>query len=339
MPESDHTVTSIGCGGDDRPHWSRTRKQARTRRSEARTPTGAFLCRWLEGRLSLRPSTLASYRTHIERHLIPAIGHVPLRELRPETIQRAYHQLLADGMTPATLGRVHATLSAALNNAARQNLLSCDPLADVELPTPSRAEPLVWTLAQACQFLVHVRGAPLEGLWRLALITGMRRGELCALKWTDIDLDRGQLRVRANRVAVGGLVVEGHPKSRAGRRTLHLDPQTVRVLRTLRAVYVSPSGHVFTDEAGQPLTPWGVSRRFTRTVEEAGLPKVRMHDLRHVSATIGLALGESLKAVSTRLGHSDIATTANIYGHVPDETARRDTLRLADHLDGDGADE
>jgi integrase len=243
-----------------------------------------------------------------------------------------YHGLLADGMTPATLARVHATLSAALNTAIRRGLTG-NPLIGVELPRANRPETVVWTQPQARHFLAVIRGDELEVLWRLALITGMRRGELLALRWADIDLDRGQLRVRANRIALGGNVIEGSPKTRSGRRSLYVDPQSTRLLRQAHASRGCPDGHVFTSPTGEPLSPSWVSRRFGRIVERAVLPAIRFHDLRHTSATLGLANGESLKAVSQRLGHADINVTARVYTQVPDEAAKRAALRLADVLD------
>ncbi len=324
---TDPTTTD---GSTRRVTWLRQR----TPRRRAVLLTGDYLQSWLDGRLALRPSTAASYRSHIDRYLTPLIGSIPLAELQPEDVQRLHHQLLAQGMTPATLARVHATLSAALHTAERRNLLTADPLAGVELPRADHPDQQVWTLRQARTFLAAVRGDALEGLWRLALITGMRRGELLALRWADLDLDRGLLTVRSNRVAVGGTIIEGRPKSRAGRRTLHLDPHTTRTLRHHQnTADHNPTGHVFTGHTGQPLTPWWVSRRFTQLVEQAGLPPIRLHDLRHTSATLGLAHGESLKAVSTRLGHSDITITANTYTAVPDDIAHQDAARLAHRLD------
>lgn len=288
-----------------------------------------YLRDWLSGRVALRASTTASYRAHIEHHLIPALGDVTLAQLRPETIQRLHHQLLAQGMTPATLARVHATLSAALNTAHRRGLLLGDPLAGVELPRTQPPDRIVWTLDHARAFLVAVTGDDLEALWRLALLTGMRRGELLGLRWADLDLDAGRLRVVNTRITIGATIVEGPPKTRASHRTLSLDARTTNLLRDRQ----DPSGHVFTDAEGNPLAPGWVSRRFTEICTNAGLPRIRFHDVRHTSATLGLATGESLKAVSTRLGHADISVTANTYLQVPDHIARRDATRLADLLD------
>jgi integrase len=247
-----------------------------------------------------------------------------------------HHRLLAAGMRPATLHRVHATLSTALTTARARGQLGHNPLAGVQLPRVDRPEPSVWTLSQAQAFLAAIRADELEVLWRLALLTGMRRGELLGLRWDDVDLDGWQIRVRTTRITIGATTIEGPPKSRAGRRAIHLDWPTVRLLQRLRAHGVPLSGHVFVDHDGNPLRPGWVSRRFTQLVAAAGLPRIRFHDLRHTSASLGLACGESLKAVSQRLGHSDIATTGNLYLQVPDAAAARHVRRLAEALDRPG---
>jgi len=194
-------------------------------------------------------------------------------------------------------------------------------------------EPTIWTLDEARTFLQSIRGDELEALWRLALVTGMRRGELLGLSWDDVDLDSWRIRVRTTRISVGATTLEGPPKSQSGRRALHMDWPTVRLLKDVQAEGEPLSGHVFVDANAEPLLPGWVSRRFTQIVTDAGLRRIRFHDLRHTSATLGLAAGESLKAVSRRLGHSDITITANTYAQIPDATSARDARRLATRLD------
>jgi integrase len=175
----------------------------------------------------------------------------------------------------------------------------------------------------------------------MALVLGMRRGELAGLRWDDLDLHAGTVTVTTTRVAVGASVVEGPPKSARSRRMLPLDPHTVGMLRRhqarqahhARQENLGPVSHVFTGEDGQPLTPAWISRRFTELTRQIGLPVIRFHDLRHASATLGLTAGESLKEVSARLGHSSIMVTADTYLAPPDSLARASTQRLAGVLD------
>jgi integrase len=195
-----------------------------------------------------------------------------------------------------------------------------------------------WTPDEAAAFLEQLGDDSTGVLFRLALVTGMRRGEVLGLRWTHVSLAGGFLFVQVSRVAVGGLVIEGPPKSRAGTRTVFLDPHTVSRLSRLKAGLEGDGrafdGLLFTDEHGQPLSPWWVSRQFQHLITETGLPRIRFHDLRHTSATLGLASGESLKEVSSRLGHSDIGITANTYADVLPETARASALRRAGLMTG-----
>jgi integrase len=194
----------------------------------------------------------------------------------------------------------------------------------------------VWTAEEASVLLSGVRGDALEGLWRLALIAGLRRGELLGLRWADLDLRAGTLTVDTTRVRLGGDIVEDGPKSAASRRTVHLDPGTVEVLRRSRAAGTGGGRHVFTDTDGRPLDPAAVSRRFHEVREGLGLPRIRLHDLRHTSATFGLAAGESLKEVSARLGHAALSVTADLYTEVTPGLARASAQRLAAWIDSRG---
>jgi integrase len=256
-------------------------------------------------------------------------------------VERFVHQLAASGVAPATVHRVVATLRSALGSAVRAGHVAENPVRGVRLPIVPARPHNVWTVEQGQTFLSWCSGNGIRVLFRLALVTGMRRGELLGLSWSDVDLDAGDLVVRASRVVVGGEVITGSPKSRSGVRRIYLDLDTCKALNAWRwsqARCIGPNdGLVFTHATGEPFQPWWVSRAFERTIEEQGLPRIRFHDLRHTSATIGLACGESLKEVSSRLGHADIAITANVYGDVLPQTARASSERRARTLSGQPA--
>ena len=300
-----------------------------------------YLTQWLDGQVFLRPSTRASYRAHVDTYLIPAFGCDTVSQLTVAQVERLAHDLAAKGLAAGTVQRILATLRSAMAHAVRVGLIDRNPCTGVRVPSAVARPIRTWTPDEAACFLGRLERDIYGMLFHLALVTGMRRGELLGLRWSAVSLTGGFLHVETSRVAVGNLVVEGPPKSRAGVRSVFLDPGTIGLLgrwKALQAVdqdgEVELDGFVFTDAHGRPLTPWRVSRVFHRQVAALGLPVIRFHDLRHTSATLGLASGESLKEVSSRLGHSDIGITANVYSSVLPETARESAVRRASLMHG-----
>jgi len=292
-----------------------------------------YLRSWLVSKRNLRPSSVALYRGHIDHHLVPALGHLRLGGLRAEHVDHFLHELLAGGQVgSSTVRRIHATLRAALNGAVRRRLIPYNPALQVELPAERRTPSSVWTPVQVGHFLDSVRSDRLSALWQLVVMTGLRRGEVVGLQVQDLDLEQHVLRLRQQAVEVAGRVHLSEPKTRSGVRTVPLDASTVSALRAHRASQATDrlkagsawqdTGFVFTDERGQMLRPEAVSRAFRTAAGAADLPVIRLHDLRHTSASLALAAGVPLKVVSDRLGHSTIAITANLYTHVSPAVAQ-----------------
>lgn len=309
-----------------------------TRRASAAGPLLAdYLEGWLARQHHLRPSTHLSYAGHVRRHLSPVLGTIGVAQVTRSDVEDAYADLRDQGMSPALVRRVHATLSAALSAAVRDGLIATNPTGGVKLPSPAPFTATVWTATQAATFLEATSGDAWAVLWRMALLTGLRRGELLGLRWSDVDLDAGTLTVRHTLTAVAGQVVSGPPKSRRGIRTVVLDERTVEMLTDHRD-WCQVEQLACGEDTGTDLVfafrgrgvhlSW-VSRRFAALVADAGLPTIRFHDLRHTSATLGLAV----KEVSARLGHSSLAITGDLYVQVPDEVARRSAHRLAATLE------
>lgn len=195
-----------------------------------------YLTSWLDGQVFLRPSTRASYRAHVEKYLTPTLGDIDLQSLSVTDVERLTHDLAARGLAAATVQRILATLRSAMAHAVRSGLIEKNPTTGVRVPSQVVRPIHTWTPDEAATFLEHLNEDALGVLLRLALVTGMRRGELLGLRWSHISLTGGFLFVQVSRISIGGVVVEGPPKSRAGTRTVFLDPATVSALRRLQLV-------------------------------------------------------------------------------------------------------
>jgi integrase len=300
-----------------------------------------YLDSWMAGRQSLGDSTRLSYGHQIKAYLRPHLGRIRVVNLRVQHIEVMDAAIRADGnLSLTSIRRVHATLRAALNAAVRQGLIAASPASHVELQPTTRHQITVWSAEQVRTFLAANQEDRLIALYQLLALRGLRRGEAVGLRWRDVALERSVLRVEQQLVEVGTELVLGAPKTKPGTRTVSLDATTVAASKTHKArqsadrlacgsLWVD-TGLVFTREDGTVVRPGSVSAHFKRMIKAAGLPRIRLHDLRHTSASLGLEAGESLKEVSDRLGHSSIMITADVYGHVAPELAQRSAERLAD---------
>lgn len=198
---------------------------------------------------------------------------------------------------------------------------------------------MVWTPEQTGEFLDHIADDRLYALFHLIAYRGPRRGEACGARWTDSDLDEGTLGIVQTILQLGRTTHVDSPKSEMSARTIALDTDTTSVLRAHRARQNkerlaagsawTDSGLIFTTPGGAPLHPADVTDHFTRLVAQAGLPPIRLHDLRHGSATLALKAGVEMKTVQEMLGHSTIALTADTYTSVLPEVAREAAERIA----------
>jgi integrase len=283
--------------------------------------------RWvpsLDGR-RIRETTRYAYTRSVHNHLVPHLGGPRLTALDAAAIETMLGALARQGLSPKTRHNVLGVLSKALTDARRWRLIRANPTSEVERPATERRAARAWSTEQLAKFLRATTGSRLEPGWRFVLLTGCRRGELCGLRWSDLDLDRGTVTITNQRTTAGGRIVEGPPKTAAGSRTVALDAVTVGMLvewrraqrvELLRLGVRSPAGYVFTRPNGSPLVPDDVTAAFAALCNEIGLPGIGVHGLRHSSATFLLAAGVSPKVVSQRLGHASVALTLGLYSHV-----------------------
>ena len=280
---------------------------------------------WLPAiRRSIRDSTYAGYASHVHRHIVPALGSLPLASVKPSDINDFYARLLREGgarskepLSGTTVRRVHATLHRAFRDAVKWGLVDSNPVSRADPPSPRADTPRemrTWRAEELKQFLSSVAPQEDRELWHVLAMTGLRRGEALGLRWCDVDFERASLSIRQTVITIGYEVVVSGPKSSRGRRVVALDETTLKVLRYLKPPDAHSDDLVF-HRRGQPLHPVRVSKTFKRLVRQAGLPDIRLHDLRHTHATLALEAGIHPKIVSERLGHSTVALTLDIYSH------------------------
>ncbi len=309
-----------------------------------RQTVAQYLAWWLETskRPRLRPRTFERYEALIRLHVIPAIGSVPLARLTPQQLTDLYAKLMAPPPEqPAKLSRgtrpvlskrtvqfVHAVIHGALKQAVRLRLIVRNPADVLDPPRPERHEQRALTPEQARQLLEAARGDRFEAFYVLAVSTGMRLGELLGLRWRDVDvMDTGRLHVRSTLQRVGKQWQFAEPKTAKSRRSITLSSMAVAALRehrnrqraeiaALGSAWVSYD-LVFCGPTGEPLHATNFPRQsFRPLLKRAGLPPMRLHDLRHTCATILLAGNVHPKYVQDLLGHSQIGMTLDTYSHV-----------------------
>jgi integrase len=299
-----------------------------------------YLSRWLKVvKPTVEPATYGPYHRHclglkvreqtakrgakgtkstecIAKHL----GPVKLAKLRRVHIEQFYADLLAAGVSAAQCRKIGTTLTIALNAAVASKLIPYNPAAGVRKPKASKPEVHVLDLDQVAGFLTEAAKDRLYALYITALDTGMRPCELFALEWPDIDLPGGFLSVRRSLEEIGGKLRVKEVKTPKARRRIHLSAQTVAALHEHRKSMLAEghlTGPVFCDTRGGYLRNANLrNNSFRPILKRAGLPSIRLYDLRHTCATLLLLADEPAKVVSERLGHSTVTLTLDTYSHV-----------------------
>lgn len=352
-----------------------TRAQAKAKRDEllvalrkgefvepSKATVGEWLTTWLSESVkpARRPSTYDHYKSTIERHITPAIGHLPLQGLRPGHLKKYYAER-KETLAGGTLQVHHAIVSAALKSAVRQGLLTRNVASLVDGRPKAKssredAKAHCWSLDEARTFLKAAResGPQLAAFFALALDSGMRKGELCALRWSDVNLDAARVTVDRTLLKPGAEPVFG-PTKNGDPRTIDVNADTVTLLRehkraqaelrmrnrtayhNLGLVFAKEWGdlHGRKDSLGLPLQSNNLGeRQFARVTKAADVRRIKFHGLRHTCATLLLASGEPVHVVSQRLGHKNPIVTMTIYAHVLPSMQAQAAQRLGALLHG-----
>jgi integrase len=318
---------------------------------------GEWLDTWLWDykKPSLRPVTFDSYEQHVRCHLKPALGTIPVRDLRPELLQHFYNEKTKEGLSGRTVRYCHTLLYGALSQAERNQLVVRNVTALVEPPRKQRKEMPTLTQEQvANQLLPAIADDRLAAAIFMLFGTGLRRGELLGLRWKDVDLDESILHVRQTLGRVRIHDAKSHeqktrltfqePKTDQSRRTIPIPLTCLTALRMHKAHQAEEKlsmgqayqdrGLVFSRPDGRPIDPSELSRHFGRLLRRVGLPSIRLHDARHTYATLLLELGEGPKVVQSLMGHSSVSITLDIYSHVNLELERKAASKLNTALTG-----
>jgi integrase len=311
------------------------RDQARAP-ADNRLPVRAFLERWLRDTADTRTraKTRKTYRYIVEQHLIPGLGAHQLVRLGPADVQAFLNEKLRGGLAPRTVPHFRAVLRTAL----RWEMVYRSAAALADCPRVPRTEPDVPQPARAMEILAAQRGDRPEALYVLLMYLGMRQAEVMGLRWADVDWNRKTLRIAGTMQRIDGAFLFEERKVDRPRRLLPLTPFLADHLQARRerqreeraeAGSACPNSDlVFTGERGQPLHSSTVTGHLKILMDRAGLPSLTCRDLRHASATLHLMLGTDLRVVQEILGHTTIATAANVYTHVLEPTTRAAVERL-----------
>lgn len=292
--------------------------------------TGEYIRQWLRGREgNLGTRTYETYETHIERHIVPVLGHIPLAKLHPLQLDDFKAEKLDEGLSPRTVDSILITLSQAVKRAVQLRLLPYNPVDSIERPEYDDKVINVLEIAELKHLLSCAKKSPLYPLFYLAAYTGMRRGELLGLEWANVDLETGDVKICQQWMysQKKGLHM-GPLKSKKSYRTISIEQDVIGVLREIKPVgkylFQSP-------DTGLPYHPSHVTKVFADIAKEAGFKGFRLHDLRHTHASHLLAAGLPLTEVQARLGHSLPSTTADNYLH-PIESRRRNASKAFSQL-------
>jgi integrase len=343
----------ISIGGRQKRLYGKTSAEVGAKLAAVRTELGKgtlppgrapfvaeFLRMWLETSVKprVRPLTYAGYKVNVEKHLIPSLGKIRLDQLTPLHVQQMMNDRLSRGLSTKSVAYMQQVLRTALGLAVKWDMVSRNVARLVDRPRIERKPINPLTPDEARRFLAAIRGHRLDALFSVALALGLRQGEALGLHWNDIDFSAGTLRVSHQLQRIGGKLTLVAPKTEKSRRTLVLPAMIVERLREHEKRQAAErlwsgskwneTGLVFANRNGEPTQARHVIEQFHEALRDAGLRRIRFHDLRHSCGTLLLVQGVSPRVVMEVLGHSEIALTMNAYSHVVPELQREAAQRM-----------
>ena len=272
---------------------------------------------------NIADTTRAGYEERIRKRIKDTLGRYPLNTLNTKIIQDWVNNLTDEGLAAKTIKNVFLNLDAAIEKAVKLKMIPDNPCKEVVLPQLVKYQASVYNNQEIALLLQEAKGTDMELFVTLALALGLRRGELAALKWTDVDFDNAIVHITRSRVLTGKKKITKTPKTTSGIRSIGVGDNVLHTLKTEHDKYLqnthSPnffdSGYIIHKEDGTPYSPDSLTQKWVRFRHQHHLRDIRLHDLRHTSATAMLAKGVESKVIQTRLGHANIQTTLNIYAH------------------------
>ncbi|WP_163530703.1 site-specific integrase [Halobacillus ihumii] len=303
-----------------------------------------FILEWLEvsAKQTVKSSTLNGYRSAIQSRIIPKFGNSRIKDLKPTMFLRYYNELIEEGISEEYIQYIHVILKHSLSFAVKWQYVKQNPMTNVSPPSRRRKKVNTWSIEECQKFLrLQKKHNKIHRymLYYLAIFTGMRRGEILGLQWSDINFENHVISITKSLYYISGKgITQQHPKTDSGMRTIALSESVIIALSQYRkekkaqlfraGMKLTPSCYVISDNGSSPINPQTVHKFFLYDIKRSEVPRIRFHDLRHTHATIMLQLGEHAKVVSERLGHADVQTTLNLYSHVTPNMQKDSAIRF-----------